>query len=151
MLRKMSSMHSGKVRNTGKKLQQRPVSSQKGVAMLEALVSVLLFSMGVLALVGLQSAMVKNTSDSQYRAEASYIAQQWVGMMWANPDLLAAYLIPDNTDSRYDISTLLPNGTRQVTQPDPVNSPSQYQVTIKWQLPGQAQHTYTSIVYIVGG
>lgn len=125
--------------------------AQSGVAMLEALVAILLFSMGVLALVGLQSAMLKNTSDSKFRADASYIAQQWVGMMWANPDVLGAYLIPSNADPRYDISTLLPNGTRTVTQPDPVNFPSQYQITIKWQQPGQMQHSYSTIVNIAGG
>lgn len=124
--------------------------------MLEALVAILLFSMGVLAVVGLQAAMIKNTSESKFRAEASYIAQQWIGMMWANPDPagLSLYLI-DNADPRYDISALLPNGTRTVTQPacaaplDPADCP--FVITIRWRQPGQSEHTFTTTASISGG
>jgi type IV pilus assembly protein PilV len=123
-------------------------SAQHGVVLLEALVAVLLFSLGVLALVGLQGAMIKNTSDSKFRAEASYIAQQWIGMMWADPGNIASYLEPSPGT---DISAYLPNGVRIVTQPDSVNFPNQYMVTIKWQQPGQLQHNYTTTVSIVGG
>ena len=124
---------------------------QRGVALLEALISILLFSMGVLALVGLQGAMIKNTSDAQFRAEASYIAQQWVGKMWADPSNLAAYLIPDQTNPNYDISSQLPNGELIVTQPDITNFPNKYLVIVKWQEPGQVQHNYTTTVSVAGG
>jgi type IV pilus assembly protein PilV len=130
---------------------QHGKNEQRGVVLLEALVAILLFSLGVLALVGLQGAMIKNTSDSKFRAEASYIAQQWIGRMWADPGQLSNYLIPNNTSINSNISTLLPNGERIVTQPDPVNFPNQYMVTIKWQQPGQLQHNYTTTVSIVGG
>jgi len=52
---------------------------QEGVVLLESLIAILIFSMGILALVGLQGAMVKNTSDAKYRAEATFIAQQRLG------------------------------------------------------------------------
>lgn len=124
-------------------------STQQGMVLLEALVAVLLFSMGVLALVGLQAAMVKNTADSQFRSEASYIAQQWLGLMWANPDPanLPLYAIPDNTDPRFDISGLLPNGTRTVT----VSGVSEVTVTINWQQPGKEPHHFTTTANIAGG
>jgi type IV pilus assembly protein PilV len=126
-------------------------TGQAGVALLEALVSILLFSMGVLALVGLQGAMIKNSSDAKYRTEASYLAQQWVGRMWADPANLNAYLIQNNTNPNFDISSYLPNGERTVTQPDPINSPNEYLVVIKWQEPGQLQHAFTTTVSIAGG
>ncbi len=134
-----------------KRLAKRGKPGQRGVALLEALISILLFSMGVLALVGLQGAMIKNTSDAQFRAEASYIAQQWIGKMWADPSNLSAYLIPDQTNSNYDVSSQLPNGERIVTQPDVTNLPNEYLVIIKWQEPGQLQHSYTTTVSIAGG
>jgi len=133
------------------KFAQQRISAQKGIALLEALISILLFSMGVLALVGLQSAMIKNTSDSKFRADASYLAQQWVGIMWADPTQPAAYLISSTADLRSDVSAWLPNGIRLVTQPDPVNFPNEFMVTIKWQQPGQLQHNYSTIVNIAGG
>lgn len=120
-------------------------STQHGVALLEALVSILLFSMGVLALVGLQSTMIKNTSDAQYRSEASYIAQQWVGVMWSNPDPgnLPLYAI-NSSDPRYNISNLLPNGTRTVAV-----SGITATVTINWAQPGKPTHQLVTVANIV--
>jgi type IV pilus assembly protein PilV len=119
--------------------------TQRGVALLEALVSILLFSMGVLALVGLQSTMIKNTSDAQYRSEASFIAQQWLGVMWSNPDPgnLPLYAI-NSSDPRYNISNLLPSGTRLVTV-----SGIQATVTIAWQQPGKPAHQLVTVANIV--
>ena len=67
-------------------------SAQQGVVLVEAMIAILIFSMGVLAVVGLQAAMIKNTADSKYRADAGYIAQQRIGLMWSDPDNLATYL-----------------------------------------------------------
>jgi type IV pilus assembly protein PilV len=148
MLNRENIMSMNKQKSSPLKFARQGISVQRGVVLLEALVAILLFSLGVLALVGLQGAMVKNTSDSKFRAEASYIAQQRIGMMWADPGNLPAYLEPAPGT---DISAYLPNGERIVTQPDPVNFPNQYVVTIKWQQPGQLQHNYTTTVSIVGG
>ena len=112
--------------------------------MLEALVAVLIFSMGVLALVGLQAAMIKNTSDSKFRSEASFIAQQRIGMMWADPvnTALGTYL-----EANTDISGLLPNGTRTTVEP----IVGQFVVVVTWQQPGQPQHYFTTSASIAGG
>jgi type IV pilus assembly protein PilV len=130
-----------------RKLSCKGKSAQQGVVLLEALIAILLFSMGVLALVGLQAAMVKNTSDAQYRSDASFIAQQWIGLIWSNPDNAAAYVIPNNTDARYDISNLLPSGTRTVTEP----SPGQFVITVTWQEHGKPVHNYTATAVVTGG
>lgn len=116
--------------------------AQQGVVLLEALIAILIFSMGVLALVGLQAAMIKNTGASKFRADASYIAQQRIGMMWADPDNLVNYL-----EINTNISSLLPNGTRTVTQP----TPGQFVITITWQEPGEPQHNFTTVAAITGG
>lgn len=117
-------------------------SVQHGVILLEAMIAILIFSMGVLAIIGLQAAMIKNVSDSKYRADASYIAQQRIGQMWSDPDNLATYL-----EANTDISTLLPGGTRTVTQP----VAGQFTVTVTWQEPGEAQHNFTTTASIAGG
>lgn len=116
--------------------------------MLEALIAILIFSMGVLALVGLQAAMLKNNSNSEYRSQASFVAQQWIGVMWSDPANLANYLIPNATDQRFDISSQLPNGTRMVSQP----VANQILIVISWQSPGELfEHNYTTTASIVGG
>jgi len=119
-------------------------SSQQGVVLIEALIAILIFSMGVLAIVGLQAAMIKNASDSKFRADASFIAQQRIGMMWADPDNIGTYL-----ENATPLTNVLPNGTRTVVQPD-VAIP-EYVVTITWQLPGESAHTYVTTAVIVGG
>jgi len=119
-------------------------SSQQGLVLIEAMIAILIFSMGVLAIVGLQAAMVKNASDSKFRAEASNIAQQRIGVMWADPTNVFNYL-----ENNTPITNVLPNGTRTVTQPD-VTVP-QYVVTITWQQPGESQHNFSTTTVITGG
>ncbi len=116
--------------------------SQQGVVLLESLIAILIFSLGVLGIVGLQAAMIKNTTDAKFRSEASYIAQQKIGQMWADP-----LTLPADLDAVVDISSQLPNGTRLVTQP----VLGQFVVTVTWQQPGQDQHNFTTTASISGG
>ena len=65
---------------------------QAGSALIEALVAVLVFSFGILALVSMQSASIRSTADAIYRADASFLANQIIGQMWvAAPATLAAF------------------------------------------------------------
>ena len=43
--------------------------TQSGVALLEALVGILIFSIGILALMGLQAQSIRNTVEAKYRNE----------------------------------------------------------------------------------
>lgn len=67
------------------------VRSQAGSALLEALFSILLFSVGVLALTALQAASIKNSADAKYRSDASELAKQIVGQMWVDRSNLDNY------------------------------------------------------------
>lgn len=120
--------------------------AQQGVVLLEAMIAILIFSMSVLAIVGLQAAMIKNTADSKFRADASYIAQERLGQIWADPDPTR----PGYTtfvEANTDISSLLPGGTRTTAQ-----SGVQFTVTVNWQQPGnQARHNFTTTARIAGG
>jgi len=113
---------------------------QQGVALLESLIAILIFSMGILALAGLQSVMVKNTSDAKYRAEATFIAQQRLGMIWVGTSL-ADYIETDT-----DISATLPSGKRSVA----VSPERVVTVTVTWQVPGESVHTYSTNARIEG-
>ena len=57
---------------------------QQGAILLEGLIAILLFSMGILAIVGLQATAIKTVADSQYRLQASFLANRLVAEMWAN-------------------------------------------------------------------
>ncbi len=59
--------------------------------LLEALIGILIFSLGILAMVGMQAMSIKLASDSRDRAEAANLASQLVGEMWLNRAALASY------------------------------------------------------------
>ena len=112
-------------------------SAQKGVVLLESLIGILVFSLGLLALTGLQAAMIKNTDDAKYRAEAAFVAQQKLSEVWLNVD-------GNNQIAGYNEGNLavpqLPGGSMDV-EVAPDNS-CLVTVTVNWQLPGGAEHTY---------
>lgn len=55
---------------------------QQGVMLLEALISILIFSIGILAIVALQANSIKLASDSKYRADANLLSNELIGQMW---------------------------------------------------------------------
>lgn len=59
--------------------------------LLEALVGMLIFSIGILAMIGMQAVSIKNTAAATYRSEASYLANQVLSMMWADQANLGSY------------------------------------------------------------
>lgn len=52
------------------------------MALIEAMVAMLVFAVGVLAMIGMQTLAVKTASDAKYRADAAYMANQLIGQMW---------------------------------------------------------------------
>jgi type IV pilus assembly protein PilV len=62
----------------------RSIQHQAGAYLLEALVGILIFSLGILGIVGLQAASLRNTSDASLRAEAVFAANQLIGQMWTD-------------------------------------------------------------------
>ncbi len=61
-------------------------SGQRGSFLIEALLGILIFSLGILALVGMQAAAISAQSDARYRTEAANLAQQMINNIWLNVD-----------------------------------------------------------------
>jgi type IV pilus assembly protein PilV len=118
----------------------RGAHGQQGTALVEALVAVLLFSIGIIALLRVLGESVKDAGDIEYRATAATIADQTIGRMWVDRANLASYVETAGT------LTALPAGTRTVTVAGNVVT-----VTINWQPPGAAGvHTHTVAATLVG-
>jgi type IV pilus assembly protein PilV len=62
---------------------KRIKTAQTGSVILEALIAILIFSMGILALVGMQATAINNVADAKYRSTAGFLADQLVGTVWA--------------------------------------------------------------------
>ena len=113
---------------------------QQGFALLEVLIAILIFSVAILGTVGLQAATVRHQTDAKYRVDASFLAEQAIGTMWADRTNLAGHAVKDE-----DVAAL-PNGKRTIA----VNG-SQVTVTITWKLPGESVgHTYSTTTQISG-
>ncbi len=119
--------------------------AQRGVALLESLIAILIFSMGILAIVGLQGFMIRGTAESKARSDASFLAQNRVAMMWADAANLAAY-----TEVGTPVPEL-PNGFRR-TDVNVVANGANVTVTITWQQPGPGSviHNYTTNARVMG-
>lgn len=116
--------------------------TQSGVALLEALVGILIFSIGILALMGLQAQSIRNTVEAKYRNEAAYLANQIIGQMWVDRANLAAYdtgagANPNMVAWRNQVATTLPRVVAAgANSPTIAVAGNQVTVTIFWQLPG---------------
>jgi len=75
-------------------------SNQKrssGFVLLEALIAILIFSIGVLGLIGLQARSAKHSTDAKYRSEASLLVNQLLGNMWVSNRTIATLQSNFNT------------------------------------------------------
>lgn len=115
---------------------------QNGIALLEALIAILIFSFGVLGIVGLQGAMVKGTTQAKIRSDASYIAERRISMMWAKSANLASFAEVDTPVVE------LPAGKRTTTIIDAAKG--EVNVLVRWTVPGEPEHNYSANAYVVG-
>lgn len=116
------------------------IKHQGGALLIEGLIAILIFSLGILAIIGLQAASIRQTTDAKYRVDASMLANQSIGQMWVNKATLGTFAVTDQ------VVTSLPNGKRTIAV-----AGDQVTVTITWQLPGEpGVHRYTTMTKING-
>jgi type IV pilus assembly protein PilV len=144
-----------------KKLKQ-----QNGMMLLEGLIAILIFSLGIIALVGMQAMAVKQVSDAKYRTDASLLANQLIGTMWVGdrtPATLKTNFDTGGTaaglaDWLETVQSTLPGVTADDNQPT-VNVTSiggagdgTVTITLYWLAPSdaetQAPHKYTTVAQI---
>ena len=107
--------------------------SQQGVMLLEALVAILIFTIGIIAVMGMQAASISQVSAAKYRTDASYLANQIIGRMWVDQPNLAAYVnVGSPGRAAWDnvVAQTLPSGQGVITL-----AGRQVTVTIQWRQP----------------
>jgi type IV pilus assembly protein PilV len=126
---------------------------QQGVMLLEALIGILIFSIGILALLGMQAVAMSTTIDAKYRSEAGYLANEIVGVMWGDPANLGDYqtatcaATPRCADWLARVQGLLPNATGANAPTIEVNN-RQVTVTVRWQPPGDTASNHVVLAQI---
>jgi type IV pilus assembly protein PilV len=137
--------------------QPKSLRTQAGVMLIEALIGILIFSIGILALIGMQATAIKNTTDARYRSEASYLASQVIGKMWVDRTNLALYgaagYAPRDAWVNTVASTLpgidIPGNVRVPTIV--VAGGNQVTVTIQWLQPGESQVRSLQLINWING
>ncbi|MDW8469901.1 MAG: hypothetical protein RML56_13975 [Burkholderiales bacterium] len=130
--------------------------TQSGVMLLEALLGILIFSIGILALLGMQAAAMRYTVDAKYRSEASFLADEIIGVMWGDPANLASYetancpSTPRCNEWLARVQSRLPNasGANAPTIVVDAANNRQVTVTVRWQIPGDASASPSSHVAV---
>lgn len=138
---------------------QRTASAggQRGVMLLEALIGILIFSIGILAMLAMQAAGMRATVDAKYRTEAAFLANDLVGTMWGDAGNLANYATAScsgNTNCNAwltRVQATLPNSTG-ANAPTITISGRQATIVVKWVRPGDtsgtvSNHTVVAQVY----
>lgn len=123
------------------------VKDQRGMMLIEVMVAILIFSIGILAVTGLQAGAIAAVADAKYRMDASNVAERLLGLMWANQSAMAA---------GSGVVSELPNGNYTVTRvaiADPTDpakpAGSAIKVTVTWQPPtATTPHTYETVASV---
>lgn len=135
---------------------------QRGATLLEAMIGILIFSMGILALVGMQALAVKQVADAKYRADASFHANRIIGQMWVNRANLGSYDYAGGGSPNAvlagwvaSVQNELPGITATVNQPTVAVAATATGATVTvrlfWKPPGsETVHNYVAIAYING-
>jgi type IV pilus assembly protein PilV len=138
-------------------------TTQSGSMILEALISLLIFSMGILAIVGLQAASVSASTEARYRTEASMLANQLIGQMWVS-NRTSAVLQAYSSTAAYtawlaSVAATLPGVATNpptisvVPNVGPNTTSSVVTVTIFWKAPSEPAanpaHQFVAIAQII--
>jgi type IV pilus assembly protein PilV len=119
---------------------------QRGVALIEALIGLLIFAFGVLGLVGLQASMTRAQTSAKLRGEATNLASELVGLMWTDTNNLPKYADCAGYDRCKDwqdkVAAMLPYGGAATA----VSASGEVEITLTWKMPGTSdvQRYYTS-------
>jgi len=138
----------------------------QGVMLLEALIAILVFSIGILAVVGMQGVAIKTVTDAKYRSEAAFLANDLLSQMWSDTASLGAgsYEYPGSgtvpaklTAWKARVDARLPGTASAEPSVAVTNVTAQggtVKIVIQWRLPEEVNrglpphnHTVLSSVY----
>ncbi|MCJ0765186.1 type IV pilus modification PilV family protein [Variovorax terrae] len=151
----MKHMHAHAVRRSA-------FRQQAGIMLLEALAAILIFSVGILAVIGLQAASVKQAAAAEFRSIAALQANDLVSRMWISDHTAAtlqtvygssgsgagyaSWLAHVKASGLPGVSSVSPT----VVFGDGVTAPAnQVTITVNWIAPGETTaHNYVVIAQV---
>lgn len=122
------------------------IHHQRGSSLLEGLLAIILFSIGLLSLLMLLSATLIESSNARYRIEASLLINDLVSHMWIGDHSLNGLKTryADTTSTDYQswftsVSNRLPGVSAKANTPQiNIDNARNVTVTLRWQVPGDS-------------
>ena len=136
---------------------------QSGVMLLEALVAILIFSIGVFSIVAMQAVAIKTVTQSKVRADAAFLAGRLVSQIWTDAGNVGSYAYagtgtPPSRLTAWvaSVNSRLPNSASVppiVTITNATAVGATVTVVVRWQLPeekslGLPPNNYTVVASI---
>ena len=131
---------------------------QQGSTLLEALVAILIFSLGILAIIGMQAASISASSEAKYRSDANLIVSGLLGRMQSgDPATLAAAYIGSSGTGGVEYTAWLPKvqaalpGASDFPPTVTVDGTGRVSITVFWRAPGDSSptaHNYAVVTQI---
>lgn len=119
----------------------------RGMLLIEALVAVLVFSIGVLGLVALQASMTRAQTVSKFRADAAYVANAAIGVLRGDAGNLGNYAagacagFAGCADLQRRAAAALPRGTLEI---DPDAGSGAVRIVVGWTAADDEPQRYTT-------
>ncbi len=133
-------------------------SSQRGIALIEAMIATVILAIGLLGTIGLQARAYSAINDASARAEATMASEKLFGLMSTDMLDLSSYVLPEGGDGGTklgpwvkEVKNAIPGAAAAVSVKPNSNgtSSTEVTVTIKWQRKaGDATNTSTMTSYL---
>jgi type IV pilus assembly protein PilV len=152
---------------TFKEIQMKPISmpnDQAGIMLLESLIAILIFSFGILAVVGMQANAVQDMSQAKYRSDAAFLANQLIADIWTNAKNADTYewtstgnnAAPASiTDWIGRVNDTLPGAEDNPPSIEYDDASKELTVVVRWVTPSEHSanpsappHQFTAVTYI---
>lgn len=128
-------------------------SRRVGSALIESLLAILIFSVGLLSLLALLTATLKESDNARYRSEASLLATDLVSRMWSGERSLSS--LRQRFDPLADeyqrwlkrVQSTLPGVTNNKNLPElRIDDERIITLTLRWQIPSDTQQHQLVVV-----
>jgi type IV pilus assembly protein PilV len=128
--------------------------SQQGVMLIEALIAILLFSTGILAMIAMQGLAISYAADAKYRSDAAFLANELVGQIWVDRTKIEDYKYPGGAAPalaswKTKLDAALPGTAANPPVVAIDTATGTVDITIKWQAPSaDSARNYRSIAIV---
>jgi type IV pilus assembly protein PilV len=141
----------------------KPAKQQSGMVLLEALIGILIFTLGIIGLMGMQAAAIKMTAESKYRNEAMMFADRLISQMQSDntantaTDYAGAAGAGGNKYAAWvtevtAATTGLPGSATAGNLPTVtvVAATGTVTITLRWMAPGETvAHQFTTVAVVI--